>query len=94
MSKKKRVTQKPKTGQIILAVSVIGAMILGGLVVSQQFAPGKGNTLRNSDTAFSVPTHVGQPASEFTVIGVDGQPYTFTPGDGRPKAIVFYMGYG
>jgi cytochrome oxidase Cu insertion factor (SCO1/SenC/PrrC family) len=93
MSKKRRATQKPKPGQIIVVGLVIGAVILGGLLVSQQFSPGSGSALRDSDTAFSIATHVGQPALEFTAIGVDGQPYTFKPGDGRPKVIVFYMGF-
>ena len=93
MSKKKRATQKPKTGRLIAVALVIGAVIVGGLVISQQSAPSTGTALRDSDTTFSVPTHVGQPASGFTATGVDGQPYTVTPGDGRPKAIVFYMGY-
>ena len=93
MSKKKRVTRKPKTGFIIAVALVIGAMILGGLLVSRRSPPGANPTLRDSETAFSIPTHVGQPAPEFTAIGVDGQPYTVTPGDGRPKAIVFYMGF-
>ena len=93
MSKKKRVTQKPKTGRLIAVALVIGAAIVGGLVVSQSSAPGGGTALRDTDTSFSVPTHVGQPAPAFTAIGVDGQPYTVAPGDGRPKAIVFYMGY-
>jgi hypothetical protein len=93
MSKKRQVTQKPRTGQVIAVALVIGAVVLGGLLVSQQFSPRSGSALRNSDTAFSLSTHVGQPAPEFTALGVDGQPYTFTPADGRPKAIVFYMGF-
>lgn len=93
MSKKKRATQKPKTGQIIAIALVIGAMIVGGLWVVRRSAPSGDRTLRDTDTTFSIPAHVGQPAPEFTAIGVDGQPYTVTPGDGRPKAIVFYMGF-
>ena len=93
MSKKKRATRQPKTALIITGVLVIGAVIIGGLWVSRRSASGGDGTLRDSDTAFSVSTHVGQPAPEFTAIGVDGQSYTFTPGDGRPKAIVFYMGF-
>ena len=42
---------------------------------------------------FDVPAHIGQPAPAFTAIGVDGQPYIVTPGDGRAKAIIFYMGF-
>ena len=93
MSKKKRATQKPKTGQRIVVALVIGAVIVGGLVISQSSAPGGGTALRDSDTTFSFSTLVGQPAPAFTAVGVDGQPYTVTLGDGRPKAIVFYMGY-
>jgi len=93
MSKRKRATQKPKTGQLIAVALVIGAVIVGGLVISQPSAPGSEAALRDSDTTFSIPTHVGQPAPGFTATGVDGQPYTVTPGDGRPKAIVFYMGF-
>jgi len=92
-NKKQRTKPKPQTGRWIVVGLVIGAVIVGGLVVSQSSAPGSGTALRDSDTAFSIPTHVGQPAAAFTATGVDGQPYTLTPGDGRPKAIVFYMGY-
>jgi len=91
--RKKYARRKPKTGRLIAVALVIGAVIVGGLVISQSSAPGSGTTLGDSDTTFSVPTHVGQPAPGFTATGVDGQPYTVTPGDGRPKAIVFYMGY-
>lgn len=50
--------------------------------------------LNDSETAFSVSDVVGQPAPTFTATDANGQPFTFTPGDGRPKALVFYMGYG
>ncbi|MGH2592802.1 MAG: hypothetical protein ACRDGG_04755 [Anaerolineae bacterium] len=96
MSKKNRkwrTKPKPRTGQWIVVAVIIGVVIVGGLAVSQSSNSGGGTTLRDTDTSFSVPTHVGQPASQFTAVGVDGQPYTVMPGDGRPKAIVFYMGY-
>lgn len=94
MSKKKRARQKPRTGGLIAVALVIGAALFSGLVISQRSASNTRTGLRDTDTAFSVPTHVGQPAQDFTAIGVDGQPYTVTPGDGRPKALIFYMGYG
>ena len=97
MSRKRRTTRprpKPKTGLLIAGALVIGLIAIGGWAIAQQFTPRSGSALRDSDTAFSIATHLGQPAPEFTAIGADGQPYTFTPGDGRPKAIVFYMGYG
>jgi len=93
MSSKKRRNRKAKTGQWIAVALVLGGLIAGGLVLSQRSAPENGTALRDSDTAFSVPDNVGQPAPEFAAIGVDGQAYTVTPGDGRPKAIVFYMGF-
>ncbi len=93
MSKKKQATRKLKTGPIIAGLLVIGVLAVGGWAIAQQFTPRTGATLRDSDTAFSIATHVGQPAPEFTATDVDGQPYTFTPGDGRPKVIVFYMGF-
>jgi cytochrome oxidase Cu insertion factor (SCO1/SenC/PrrC family) len=95
MNKKRRAKQQQKlrTRQIVIVALIVGALIIGGLVVAQQFASGGGTTLRDTDTAFSIPTHVGQPAPTFTAINVDGQLYTVTPGDGRPKAIVFYMGF-
>jgi hypothetical protein len=93
MSKRKPAKRKPKTGQILASALVIGVIAIGGWAIAQQFVPRSGPTLRDSDTAFSIPPHVGQPAPEFTAIGVDGQPHTVTPGDGRPKAIVFYMGF-
>lgn len=96
MSRKRQAKQqqKPKTRQIVVAALIVGAVIIVGLVVAQPFASGGGTTLRDTDTTFSIPTHVGQAAPKFTAVNVDGQPYTVTPGDGRPKAIVFYMGYG
>ena len=93
MSKKRRGTPKSKTGLIVTAIVVIGVIAIGGWAIAQQRTPRTGATLRDTDTAFSLSTHVGQPAPEFTAIGADGQPYTVTPGDGRPKAIVFYMGF-
>jgi len=72
----------------------IGAAALTGVLLAQQ---PRGNVeetdLPNSDTAFTVPDHVGEPAPAFSAIGVDGNPHTVTPGDGRPKVLVFYMGY-
>ena len=93
MTRRKRDRRKRRTGQLIAAGLVVAAAAVGGLVLSQRSAPENGTALRDSDTAFSVPDNVGQPAPEFAAIGVDGQPYTVTPGDGRPKAIVFYMGF-
>ena len=93
MSKKKQATRKLKTGPLIAGVLVIGVLVVGGWAIAQQFTPRAGISLRDSDTAFSLSTHVGQPAPEFTAIGVDGQTYTVMPGDGHPKAIVFYMGF-
>jgi len=63
MSKrKKHATQKPKIGWLIAAALIVGVVIVGGLVISQQSTPGSRPTLRDSDTTFSVPTHVGQTA--------------------------------
>ena len=50
--------------------------------------------LSNSQSTFDYNSLVGQPASSFTLMDVSGQPYTFTPNDGRKHVIVFYMGYG
>jgi hypothetical protein len=81
-------------GQITLVILVIGAAIVGGVwAVARQIIPAGGNTLRDTDTAFSIPSRVGQPAPEFTAIDADDEPYMFKPGDGRPKAIIFYMGF-
>ena len=87
--------RKSNTANIILAIVVIGALVIGGLAVSQIATRGSGSetTSRESETTFSVPAHVGQPAPAFTAIGVDGLPYTVTPGDGRAKALIFYMGF-
>ena len=92
MSKKKR-RQNPKTAQRVLGAALLAVVIIIGAVVWQQSTK-TATGLRDSDTAFSISTHVGQPAPKFTATGVDGQPYTMTPGDGRPKAIAFYMGHG
>ena len=93
MSRQKRTKRSIEASWgAIIAVAVV--IVVGvGYVISQQFA-GDGTGLRNSDTAFNVPDYVGQPAPPFTATGADGHPYTFMPGDGRPTAIVFYMGYG
>jgi len=48
---------------------------------------------RARGTTFDVPGHVGERAPAFTAVGVDGEPYTMTPGDGRPKVLIFYMGF-
>ena len=93
MIKKKREAQKIRNRRLVVAAAVIvGVLILGGawLVIRSGASGGPSN----SDTAFNVPDHVGQPAPAFTAVNVDGQPYTLKPGDGRAKAIVFYMGYG
>ena len=94
MSAKRRATQKITVGRFLITLLVIGATILGGWAITRRRSPGGNGALRDSDTAFSIPERVGQTAPAFTALGVDGQPYTVTPGDGHPKAIVFYMGYG
>lgn len=91
--KKKNNTRYLIASTVIIAVVIVLAL---GFVFRQQTKQpitDNGITLRDSDTAFSFSTLVGQPAPEFTAIGVDGQPYTVTPGDGRAKAIIFYMGF-
>ena len=95
MQKKRQEVRKLRTRQRIIAVAlVVGALILGGVWIASRLNIGSGTGLRNSDTALSVPDHVGQPAPAFTAVNVDGQPYQVKPGDGRAKAIVFYMGFG
>ena len=97
MSKKKvaRPKRQPAERWLIPVTGVVVIVMLGGLAAWWQRPAGDAiAALKDSDTAFSVPTHVGQPAPAFTAINVDGQPYTVKPGDGRPKVIVFYMGVG
>lgn len=91
MRKQKRAVRKSKTGPLILALLGIVALIGVGLAIATRPT---GTALRDSDTAFTISTHAGQHAQAFTAISGNGQQYTVTPGDGRPKAIVFYMGYG
>jgi cytochrome oxidase Cu insertion factor (SCO1/SenC/PrrC family) len=50
--------------------------------------------LTNNASTFDHNSLVGQSASSFTLMDATGQPYTFTPNDGRKHVIVFYMGYG
>jgi len=95
MNKKRQEVRRLRTRQRLIAVAlVVGALILGGVWLASRLNLGSGTGLGNSDTAFSVPDHVGQPAPAFTAVNVDGQPCTLKAGDGRGKAIVFYMGYG
>jgi hypothetical protein len=95
MNKKRQEVRRLRTRQRIVVVAlVVGVLIFGGVWLASRLNPGSGTGLRDSDTAFSVPDHVGQPAPAFSSVNVDGQPYKLTPGDGRAKAIVFYMGYG
>ncbi len=94
MSGKRRVRRKSRTGPLIAVALVLGVVIVGGLILlSQRPAPDTETALPDSDSAFSLPGRVGPPAPAFTALGVDGEPYTVTPGDGRPKAIIFYMGF-
>ena len=88
--------RKSKSANVILAIVVIGTLVIGGLVASQVSTRGSdsGAASRESETTFRVRTHEGQPAPAFTASGVDGRPYTVTIGDGRPKALIFYMGSG
>ena len=94
MIKKKRAKQKSKTAPLVAVALLIATILIGGLVIAKSSGSGDPTTLRDTDTAFSILTHVGQPAPAFTAINVDGQPYAVTPSDGRPKAIIFYMGFG
>jgi len=79
---------------LVITALGIGAAALTGVLLAQR---PRGNVaeidLPSNESAFTVPDHVGEPAPAFSAIGVDGSPYTVTPGDGRPKALVFYMGY-
>jgi hypothetical protein len=93
MIKKRRAAQKLRTTRLVVAVAVVaGVLILAGAWIA--IRSGANGGLRDSSTALSVPDHVGQPAPAFTAVNVDGQPYQVKPGDGRAKAIVFYMGFG
>lgn len=67
--------------------------MVGLLLLQRSQDSASGVDLPNSETAFSIPNHVGQPAPAFAAIGVDGNPHSVMPGDGRPKVLVFYMGY-
>jgi len=80
-------------GRLVAVGLAVGGVALLGIFVARRPAPQDGGRLPDSEEAFSVPDHVGQPAPAFSAIGTDGQPYTVTPGDGRPKAILFYMGF-
>ena len=84
-------TRKASPGPLILVALGIVALIGAGVALASRST---GAALRDSDTAFTVSTHAGQPAPAFTALDAQGQSYSVTPGDGRPKAILFYMGYG
>ena len=91
---RKRKSRKLRLRVLVITALGIGAAALPGVLLAQR---PRGNVAEtdfpNSDTAFTVSDHVGEPAPAFSAIGVDGNPYTVTPGDGRPKALVFYMGH-
>lgn len=93
MRNRRHRTRKRRISRLIAVGLTVGGVALLGILVARQPASQDGGRLPDTDEAFSVPDHVGQPAPAFTAIGVDGQPYAVTPGDGRPKAIVFYMGF-
>jgi len=94
MNKKRQEVRRLRTRKRIVAVAlVVGALLLGGVWLASRLNIGSGTGLRSSETTFSVPDHVGEPAPTFTSVNMDGQAYTVKPGDGRAKAIVFYMGF-
>lgn len=91
---KKRSTNRKSPSRAIVGGIVVAAVVLGGLLLGRRGATPGPAALPEDETAFSVSTHVGEPAPSFTATGVDGGLYTVTPGDGRSKALVFYMGFG
>lgn len=93
MSKRRSASPK-SSGRALAAGILLAAVVLGGLLVARRGAPSGPSALPESETAFSVSTHVGETAPPFTAMGVDGNPFAVTPGDGRAKVIVFYMGFG
>lgn len=91
---RKRKSRRLRMRALVITALGIGAVALTGVLLAQRPRGSVPATdLPNSEMAFTVPDHVGEPAPAFSAIGVDGNPYTVTPGDGRPKALVFYMGY-
>lgn len=101
MSKQnRRPTKSSPTANKWLIVALAGVIVLiGGLIAAPAISRNAGSggaqtNLPNSKNTFSVPTLVGQAALSFTATNVDGKPFTVTPGDGRAKVLVFYMGYG
>jgi len=93
MSRRKSARRKSRTGRWIVLGLVGAGVILGALVLARRPDPNAAASLEESDTSFSLPDQVGRPAPEFAAIGVDGKPYQVSPGDGRPKALIFYMGF-
>lgn len=91
---KRRPTNRNSVGRTIVGGIVLAAVVLGGVLAGRRGAPAGPRALPENDTAFSVSAYVGEAAPPFTAMGVDGKPYSVTPGDGRPKALVFYMGFG
>lgn len=93
MNKGKRTRSNSKTGLVVVVGLVVVTVAVVGYAIVQKFSVDS-TGLSNSQNAFTVSDRIGQPAPGFTATNVDGQPYTFKPGQGRPQAIVFYMGYG
>ena len=92
MSKRRSTAPKP-VGKPILVGILLAAVVFGGVLVARGGGSSKANGLPENETSFNVSTLAGEPAPAFTALGVDGQPYSVTPGDGRAKALIFYMGF-
>ena len=95
MSKQSRRAARPRqTSRTWLIVAVVGVIVLiGGVIALPTLTNSTRTSLPDSANTFSVPTLVGQSAPAFTATNVDGKPFTLTPGDGKAKVIVFYMGF-
>lgn len=90
---RRRSTNPKSAAKGLVAGILVAAVVMGGLLVGRRGAPSGVAALPENETAFSVSTHVGEAAPAFTAMGVDGEPYSVRPGDGRPKALIFYMGF-
>lgn len=70
---------------------VFAVVVLGLAVGLPRYLSSRGDDVPGSGALAKA--DIGQKAPAFSLKDQSGQTYTFTPGDGKPHVLVFYMGY-